>query len=321
MWLDVGGKCCVQNIFKVVEEYHLQIDKNFDLNKCLSILRRMVNIGHIVCIGCIPNGDIDKTIDADINSWPYSHLRSRKCLIFLHTSGCNVCMHCKQLSLFIRRSIKRKAELMPVMRSKRTRITSKCRIDFLTPKSRRKRLQSASKFRDCQRKKIITFEKKLADHDVTISEEHSQTMKEVVDVIESKYSSELNAVIDNEINSESKKQLLRRVWQRDVNNRKIKDIQDFRSDQRSNKLGFRGNRWSAITLRLAMAVYSRSPAAHQALCKFGEILHLPSMSTIKDKMREHVHQPGINHEYMLAQQKRYSDFCDENLKQGKKTNW
>ena len=50
-------KCCVQNIFKVVEEYHLQIDKNFDLNKCLSILRRMVNIGHIVCIGCIPNRD------------------------------------------------------------------------------------------------------------------------------------------------------------------------------------------------------------------------------------------------------------------------
>ena len=145
-------------------------------------------------------------------------------------------------------------------------------------------------------------------------------MKEVVDVIESKYSSELNAVIDNEINSESNKQLLRKVWQRDVNNRKIKDIQNFRSDQRSNKLGFRGNRWSAITLSLAMAVYSRSPAAYQALCKFGDILHLPSMSTIKDKMREHVHQPGINHEYMLAQQKRYSDFCDENLKQGQKNN-
>ena len=122
----------------------MQFYKNFDLEKCFSILRRIVNIGYIVCIGHIPNGDMEKTIDAENNSRSYSHLRSRKCLIFLHASMCNVCMHCKQLSLFLRRSIKRKTELTPVTRSKRPKITSKCRIDFLTPTSRRKRLQSAS---------------------------------------------------------------------------------------------------------------------------------------------------------------------------------
>ena len=44
--------------------------------------------------------------------------------------------------------------------------------------------------------------------------------------------------------------------------------------------GKRSNRWSAITIRLALAVYCRSPAAYGALKSFG-ILQLPSCSTLQ----------------------------------------
>ena len=44
--------------------------------------------------------------------------------------------------------------------------------------------------------------------------------------------------------------------------------------------GKRSNRWSAVTIRLALAVYCRSPAAYDALKSFG-ILQLPSRSTLQ----------------------------------------
>ena len=45
-------------------------------------------------------------------------------------------------------------------------------------------------------------------------------------------------------------------------------------------VGKRSNRWSAITIRLALAVYCRSPAAYGALKSFG-LLKLPSRSTLQ----------------------------------------
>ena len=45
-------------------------------------------------------------------------------------------------------------------------------------------------------------------------------------------------------------------------------------------VGKRSNRWSAVTIRLALAVYCRSPAAYDALKSFG-LLQLPSRSTLQ----------------------------------------
>lgn len=44
--------------------------------------------------------------------------------------------------------------------------------------------------------------------------------------------------------------------------------------------GSRGNRWSLVTIRLALAVYTRSPAAYSALKNFG-LIQLPSQSTLQ----------------------------------------
>ena len=46
------------------------------------------------------------------------------------------------------------------------------------------------------------------------------------------------------------------------------------------KLEKSGNRFSVITLRIALAIFSRNKAAYEALKSF-EILSLPSVSTLK----------------------------------------
>ena len=142
-------------------------------------------------------------------------------------------------------------------------------------------------------------------------------MTEVVNVINEEFATDLNAVIDNETANIQEKNLLREVWQRDLNRRQVKDKKAFLHDQSINKSGFKGNRWSAITIRLALAVYSRSPAAYKALCKFN-ILHLPSTWAVKDKLRKYVHKPGVNEEYLMVQKQRYKEFCDDKEKQGAK---
>ena len=44
--------------------------------------------------------------------------------------------------------------------------------------------------------------------------------------------------------------------------------------------GTRGNRWSLVTIRMALAVFVRSPAAYEALKGFG-LMQLPSRSTLQ----------------------------------------
>ena len=44
--------------------------------------------------------------------------------------------------------------------------------------------------------------------------------------------------------------------------------------------GNRRNRWSMVTIRLALAVYTRSPAAYDALKSFG-LIQLPSRATLQ----------------------------------------
>jgi hypothetical protein len=50
--------------------------------------------------------------------------------------------------------------------------------------------------------------------------------------------------------------LLREAWRQDV-----REHIQFEKDQSTAVTGSRGNRWSQITLRMALAVYTRSPAA------------------------------------------------------------
>ena len=69
--------------------------------------------------------------------------------------------------------------------------------------------------------------------------------------------------------------------------------------------GRRTNRWSLVTYRLALAVYTRSPAAYQALKGFG-ILQLPCRKSLQGFLSANQSEPGVNEE-KIAEQKRLYD--------------
>jgi hypothetical protein len=170
-------KCSIQVIFKPSDEYKLQNNGIFDFDQCLDLLRRLVNVGHVLCSGCQSEmiGEASSVQNGNKYCWPYYHLRSRECVTFLDSVGSTVCIHCKRMSRGVRKSLKRKAELTPMTRAKRAQISSKCRIDYLTPRSRRKRLQMSSKIRQLQQKKINKLQSKIAAHDVTVDEGNNKT--------------------------------------------------------------------------------------------------------------------------------------------------
>lgn len=97
MWLDVTGKCSIQVIFKPSEEYKLQNNGIFNFDQCLDLMRRLVNVGHVLRTGYESemNSELSSVQNAEKYSWPYYHLRSGECVTFLDSVGSNVCIHCK----------------------------------------------------------------------------------------------------------------------------------------------------------------------------------------------------------------------------------
>ena len=71
-------------------------------------------------------------------------------------------------------------------------------------------------------------------------------------------------------------------WETDIKENKMA----FMKDQAKNT-GDTGNRFSTITYRVAFALFSRNPAANEALKSF-DILKLPSVSTLKTFMQANV---------------------------------
>ena len=89
---------------------------------------------------------------------------------------------------------------------------------------------------------------------------------------------------------------------------------DFLKDQSKN-YGNTGNRFSVITYRVALSVFSRSPAAYEALKSFN-ILTLPSVSTLKIFMRSNVEDLGPVYDRMAEEQKKNTKCC-KNSKENK----
>ena len=64
---------------------------------------------------------------------------------------------------------------------------------------------------------------------------------------------------------------------------------------------------------LALAVYTRSPAAYKALKSF-EIIQLPSRSTLQSYTGSFLHEPGVSNQCIADQVAQYVTFkaeCEE----------
>jgi hypothetical protein len=176
-------------------------------------------------------------------------------------------------------------------------------MDFLTPNSKTRRMRSLSKRFSLSKTKIVMLREQLKHHDITINEKQSKSMQDVVDVINANFSSEVDKLIDDSASNDEEKNFLRQAWQRDAGKKHKENVAAFNEDQRKGSTSFKGNRWSAVTYRMALAVYSRSPAAYKALCQF-DVLKLPSIWSVRNKCRQYVDRPGIVHEYFIKQQTR-----------------
>jgi hypothetical protein len=105
---------------------------------------------------------------------------------------------------------------------------------------------------------------------------------------------------------------LRDVWNSDVQ----KDLTSFQYDQSMNKTGKKNNNWSSITIRMALAVFVRSPAAYEALKGFN-VLQLPSRFTLQSYTGAFLHSHGANSSSIVDQVAQFVLFCQQNKKEGK----
>lgn len=78
----------------------------------------------------------------------------------------------------------------------------------------------------------------------------------------------------------------------------------------------RGNKWSTITYRMALAVYCRSPAAYQALSSFN-VLKLPSTESLKQYRSAFYQKDGPNWDNLNEAAQDYAKFKEEICKRGR----
>lgn len=258
-------------------------------------------------------------------SYPVDRYQSKNCAVYYekqpHTEEkkrffkLKLCKECSLTTSYISKAQKRKMIETPTRRFKRQRIASNYSISNLTPTSRKTRLARCKRARICLSAKVAKLEKKIKSYEVKLSKDHSEEMEGITEIINNEYLDVLEETLSDDQISAANRKVLRETWDRDSKLRHLKDQKDFLNDQKKCKTGRKSNRWSAITLRIALAIYCRSNAAYNALRSFN-ILQLPSEDTLKQKAKKFHHKPGIDQEYLADQENKYKAFQIEKIKRG-----
>eukprot|EP00117_Sycon_ciliatum_P049175 scpid67563/ scgid34906/ len=131
---------------------------------------------------------------------------------------------------------------------------------------------------------------------LVLSDSQSSEMSKACTIISDKFGKELSEAIN--LNPEHS-DLIHDAWKEDV-----AVIDAVKKDQSKNKTGLRGNRWSMVTYRLALAVKCRSTAAYKALKDLG-VLQLPSLRSLNHFTSARIDKPGWCEEGIHYQQQRY----------------
>uniref|UniRef100_A0A1X7UEP4 Uncharacterized protein n=1 Tax=Amphimedon queenslandica TaxID=400682 RepID=A0A1X7UEP4_AMPQE len=129
---------------------------------------------------------------------------------------------------------------------------------------------------------------------IPLDDDQDEEMEAVVTSIEQNCSNELEKLFV-EGDKHGVGSIKREVWKSD----KERNRKEFQEDQLRNKSGKRNNRWSSITICLALSVYVRSPAAYETLKSF-KIL-VPGRSTQQAYTSAFLHEPGANNAYIEDQ--------------------
>ncbi len=311
------GVMCYSAIYQPKELAKLWGKDSFDFDTVIRMLDKLLCASTMqLCLGFTPSND---AVNVDRYSWPYEHMRSTKCsLLYIITPDhrfSNRCCKCSVAQQYVRRCEKRKLKESPSRKAKRARVDSKCAYTYLTPRTKKLRLSRARRKRFELTKAVHNLTQKIQNL-VTLNNEQSDEMNQIVHIINNDFSEDLNSVITSKTNV-TQQEAFKKIWENDVRGRHSKDIADFKKDQARNRNGARSNKWSAVTYRVGLAVYCRSPAAYRALSSFS-LLKLPSCSSVKGKCKNYNEQPGINHAYLWEQKNRYEVIKDESARYGQK---
>ncbi|XP_065904955.1 uncharacterized protein [Dysidea avara] len=244
-----------------------------------------------------------KTIRFHIKSvrqseFPFSRVDSVNCkLWFLPASNCKVaekdasemkCPPCKRLVHDLNLQRKRTLEESPSRRIKRQCPSSRARLQYMSPASK----QTRKRYAQYQRSSNIRNLRRLEDSEVVLSDEQNV---EMCAVMEATQAEDLDKLYQ-EGDQHGVGSLMKTLWLTD----KDRQQKQFFSDQEKNTNGGRGNRWNMITIRMALAIYTRSPAAYKALQSF-DILKLPSKSTMQAFTGAFMHAPGASNVCIIKQ--------------------
>ena len=178
----------------------------------------------------------------------------------------------------------------------------------MSPGSQQKRKANQTQDR-ADFKKLL---RKMKGTDVELNEDQSVELNKIGQIIEEKHGDELqNVFAELSEHSEEKRKTLEQMWNLDIKTRK-----DFTTDQIKNGFSCRGNRYSMMTYRVALAIYIRSPAAYRSLNSFN-ILKLPSQRSLQRFLGNHLDAPGECEKYLANEERKYTAMCQQLKSEGK----
>eukprot|EP00733_Pompholyxophrys_punicea_P000669 Pompholyxophrys_punicea_v1_NODE_225_length_2691_cov_20.567147.p1 type:complete len:789 gc:universal NODE_225_length_2691_cov_20.567147:2426-60(-) len=210
------------------------------------------------------------------------------------SSSCPSCLHETKRIL---RAIQEKKNLSIDRQSS----TSSVNFSLLSPESKNVRYRNLSK----EVVKLRSLKNYYLEKTFFISSENLEHFEHDLDLIESCAPDQLEAVL-----SESTQ--LRDIWN-DRKNFRLALEESWRREGKEKH----GVRYNPLLIRIALAVYSRSPSAYHALQQF-RILPLPSDATLKAYVRTYHHGAGIEQYFPIM--KSFMARWDELMHQEKVVN-
>ena len=314
--LDKTGKCRQHILFRPTEEFQLiSGTKCFDISQFCDLLRELSDTRYSFCSG-IPANGTEQSTSIKVFTWPVERYQSKKCQVWYKRTmsgkadNQTQCLHCKYTTYYLARRNNRIAT--PTKKVRHSLIQSNYSISKLTPSSKRRRLQKVARARHTLKVRVKKLEHRLKEKDMLLNKTQSEEMRDIVNNINTDFQDDLQAVLNSNKNNDD---ALKKCWEADSQKRQIQDIKDFYGDQGKNEFQNRGNKWSTITYRIALAVYTRSPSAYRALQGF-EILKLPCVRQLQEKTSKYLDPAGINQDYLEEQAHKYAEYKKEKMKKG-----
>ena len=203
-----------------------------------------------------------------------------------------MCTECKKVDRALEREARYSDALTSEEKIMRTFPTSNYPLSLLSPASQKVRIR-----RLMNEQKALNIKLREYEHfSASLDDEQSDELAAIVQIIDADPSirAELDQLfLEADEHAEGHGTSLQEMWEADA------AAENFMNDQQrysktdeydcmhGNKIngyfiatGSHNNRWNMITYRMALAVYSRSPAAYEALKSF-KILQLPCKSSLQ----------------------------------------